>query len=152
MRSTLFFLSLVPACVFASSGPSSRSTFVGNGFIRKSITAFKHNLSGAVDLTRRQNVVGLGKEREGTLYTIELSIGTPGEKVLVQIDTGSDELWVNPVCSTASQPTYCAKFPRFALSDTLVDLHKTGTIQYGKGKVNLKYMADYVAVGCKSPA
>jgi yapsin 1 len=43
-------------------------------------------------------------ENENTYYTMEIEIGTPGQKINVHLDTGSSDLWViasnNPNCAT----------------------------------------------------
>ncbi|KAJ9155711.1 hypothetical protein NKR23_g2007 [Pleurostoma richardsiae] len=34
-------------------------------------------------------------------YTVLLSIGTPPQKISVELDTGSADIWVNPICANA---------------------------------------------------
>ncbi|KAL2139257.1 hypothetical protein VTI28DRAFT_5444 [Corynascus sepedonium] len=99
------------------------------------------------NFTKRQTDTGISGQRSGTIYTIELTLGTPGQKVPVQFDTGSAELWVNPVCSQSNTPEYCAAQPRFTESSTLVELDQQGNVVYGTGYANFEYVADYVAVG-----
>jgi hypothetical protein len=93
--------------------------------------------------------VGLKNHNDGTLYTIDLSIGTPGQPVTVIIDTGSSDLWVNPVCETSGQPSFCASFPQFdyTSSSTLQDTGAADVLSYGKGNVTLEYVTDVVAIG-----
>jgi hypothetical protein len=85
-------------------------------------------------------------------YLVELSIGTPGQSVKVAIDTGSDELWVNPDCTsrglTASQVKECKADGKYVpnSSSTAEKLTDTNQIQYGKGAVALAYYADNIAL------
>ncbi|SCO81687.1 uncharacterized protein FRV6_05900 [Fusarium oxysporum] len=54
---------------------------------------------------------------EKWLYTVEIAIGNPPQKTLVQVDTGSSDLWVNANCSSApaefGQQELCEEVPRF---------------------------------------
>ncbi|KAK4035318.1 aspartic peptidase domain-containing protein [Parachaetomium inaequale] len=99
------------------------------------------------NITKRQIGTDTLGQRSGTLYTIEVTLGTPGQKVPVQFDTGSSELWVNPVCSKSTTPDFCNTQPRFTASSTLVDLDAQGHVTYGTGYTDFEYVADYVAIG-----
>jgi hypothetical protein len=102
------------------------------------------------NVTKRQIGTDSFGQRSGTLYTIELTLGTPGQVVPVQFDTGSSELWVNPVCSQSTTPAYCDAQPRFTASSTLNDLGHQGHVTYGTGYADFEYVSDYVSIGCKS--
>lgn len=84
-------------------------------------------------------------------YMIELDIGTPAQKVRVQIDTGSDELWVDPDCSTVSDKTsaaFCETVGRYnpAKSSTAQDADATNELAYGKGTAEIAYVYDNIVV------
>lgn len=100
-------------------------------------------------LRARQDDVDLAEQRSGLMYTIDVVLGTPGQKVSVQFDTGSPSLWVNPQCSTAPYPDLCQNSGRFTKSTTLVDLQQKGQLPYNLGSVNVEWVYDYVTVGCK---
>ncbi|RYP05267.1 hypothetical protein DL764_003928 [Monosporascus ibericus] len=77
-------------------------------------------------------------------YLVELSIGTPGQSVKVAVDTGSSELWVDPVCQTSqslSQVEECIANGIYDpyQSDTFEDLNSNNTIPYGIGIVQIEY-------------
>ncbi|KAL1896361.1 hypothetical protein Sste5346_004746 [Sporothrix stenoceras] len=94
-------------------------------------------------------------------YLVTLSIGTPGQKVRVVVDTGSDELWVNPSCNSSTSASSgragngvgsndqneCLASGRYdpAKSSTSKNLNKHGHIQYAKGKVSFDYYNDTVS-------
>ncbi|KAK3304875.1 aspartic peptidase domain-containing protein [Chaetomium strumarium] len=99
------------------------------------------------NFTKRQVDTDSFARLSGTLYTIELTLGTPGQKVPVNFDTGSSELWVNPVCAQSTTPDFCNAQPRFTESSTLVDLGVTGGVTYGTGYADFYYVSDYVAIG-----
>jgi len=85
-------------------------------------------------------------------YLVELSIGTPGQSVKVAIDTGSDELWVNPDCTSTGlspqQVRECRADGQYDpnQSSTAADLQSTNQIQYGKGAVELAYVTDDISL------
>lgn len=120
----------------------------GNGFIKSSVRPVS-NSAALRKLLKRQDAVGLTNHKEGTLYTIDLEIGTPGQPVTVIIDTGSSDLWVNPTCETSGQPEFCASFPQYdyTTSSTIQDLEAADILKYGKGNVTLQYVTDMVSVG-----
>ncbi|KAJ9143203.1 Acid protease [Coniochaeta hoffmannii] len=98
---------------------------------------------------KRQDAVGLANRNDGTLYTIDLELGTPPQPVTVIIDTGSSDLWVNPTCETSGQPDFCTSFPQFdyTLSTTIQDTGYADILSYGKGNVTIEYVTDVVTIG-----
>ncbi|CAK7236453.1 hypothetical protein SCUCBS95973_009612 [Sporothrix curviconia] len=82
-----------------------------------------------------------------TLYNISAA----AYLVRVALDTGSDELWVNPVCNSStndddSHVEECQSSGHYdpTRSNTSVDLYLSGRIQYGIGSVHLRYFNDTV--------
>ena len=143
---SLLFLTLPAASVLAD----------GAGVIRSSVKAITAPvIAPATNVTRRQDSVGLKNHDSGTLYTIDLAIGTAPQPMTVIIDTGSNELWVNPDCSkvaSTKNKALCQSFPVFNpdTSTTYVDLGVAGHIDYGKGYVDFEYSSDTVALGGKN--
>lgn len=137
----------LPAAAAAMElAPSKLST--GPGFVRYPVT----QRSGAGlwgKHSKRQEEVGVRDRQSGSMYTIDITLGTPGQTVSVQFDTGSSELWVNPVCANGNDPALCSAQQRFTESTTLMDLESLGEITYGAGYTKFEYVADYVDIGCE---
>ncbi len=84
-------------------------------------------------------------------YMVELAIGTPSQKVRVQLDTGSNELWVDPDCSAVSGSAsrkLCESTGVYdpSQSSTFVDGEVYNTLAYGKGQVDIDYVLDNIVV------
>ncbi|KAF8861534.1 acid protease, partial [Acephala macrosclerotiorum] len=111
----------------------------------------------------KKDPAGLGKRLEGLEkrqdfedllnvyngYLIATEIGTPAQTVQVQIDTGSYELWVDPLCSNANSPTYCAQFNVYNPnnSSTASDEGESFDFLYGTGEAAGEYLIDDVVIG-----
>lgn len=80
-----------------------------------------------------------------------IGTGKDGKRQVVDvlIDTGSFELWVDPVCSASNVPDFCNAFGRYdpALSTTS---RKVGdrrfTIKYGSGQATGDYYKDDIYI------
>jgi len=72
--------------------------------------------------------------------------------VKVAIDTGSDELWVNPVCSSSTLPEdqqqECRADGHYTASSSSSsqDLNDGNKIPYGKGTVVFEYFSDAISL------
>lgn len=70
--------------------------------------------------------------------------------MLVQLDTGSFELWVNPDCTNLSPANarFCQTvgFYDTTKSSTAVPLGTSRTLNYGIGSANISYFTDDIAL------
>ncbi|KAI1131448.1 aspartic peptidase domain-containing protein [Nemania abortiva] len=89
----------------------------------------------------------------GAAYLAELTIGTSkngkNQVVDVLIDTGSFELWVNPVCASSNVPDFCQVFGHYHPAQSSTS-HKVGdhgfNIKYGSGQVMGDYYKDDIYI------
>ncbi|KAF5675778.1 aspartic-type signal peptidase [Fusarium heterosporum] len=146
MLSALFLAAAVPALASAFDLSTDTSP---DGLIRFPL---KVSTGAPVvkGVTKRQNEVALESQQNGFFYSIDVTLGTPGQQVTVNLDTGSAELWVNPDCDKAQQPSFCSGFGHFGESSTYVDLKTTGGVVYGTGYAYWNYGYDNVVVGSAS--
>lgn len=100
-------------------------------------------------VSKRQTQVPAENQLTGTLYTVDVSIGTPGQTVSLRVDTGSAETWINPICSSSYNPQLCTESGRLTASSSLTDLYTDGTVQYYDGYVNFRYYYDFFSIGCR---
>jgi hypothetical protein len=98
---------------------------------------------------KRQSDTVIDSRLSGTLYTIDIAIGTPGQTVTVQFDTGSAETWVNPDCTFADNPAFCADLGQFQYteSSSFENLGTEGGVDYVTGSVSFVYGEDVLAIG-----
>lgn len=126
---------------------ASRNTD-GAGYISFPLTG-RTGPSLVGNLAKRQQEMIATSRLNGTLYTIDITLGSPGQTVPVQFDTDAAELWVNSVCMNSSDPEFCGEQPRFTESSTLNILDIAGRAEYKLGWANFQYVVDYVRIGCR---
>lgn len=149
MHSTLVALSALPFAAWAINSSVNHTVIDDNravelpGLLRYPIKG----VQGSSGLSKRQDRQSLHSQRHGLIYTIKLDIGTPKSTVDVQFDTGSSQLWVNPICSYAARPADCTKLGRLRYSSTLKNLGETHNLTYGMGYAYVKYIRDFVHLG-----
>lgn len=91
-------------------------------------------------------------DNEQTLYFVNVSIGTPPQKLRLHLDTGSSDLWVNTpdskLCSVSSQPCRFAGTFSANSSSTYQYINSVFNISYVDGSgANGDYVSDMVTVG-----
>ncbi|CAH0017245.1 unnamed protein product [Clonostachys rhizophaga] len=144
MLSRFLSLAALPLAASALASPDAQNGDSG-------VLAFP--ITGSVgapivkSLTKRQSDISLENQLLGTLYTIDVTFGTPGQTVKLQFDTGSAELWVNPICAYSDNPSLCQEAGRFTQSTSFVNLNTPGGVDYKIGKVEFVYGHDYVTIG-----
>ncbi|KAF2668184.1 acid protease [Microthyrium microscopicum] len=102
-------------------------------------------------ISKRQSTADLDNFG-GSFYLITLSLGSNSQSAMVQLDTGSVELWVDPICASSQSPDFCNALPRYdpTTSTTSHNLQTQFGIQYGSGSVQGTYYTDTVASGSAS--
>ncbi|KAH8843317.1 hypothetical protein MCOR27_002369 [Pyricularia oryzae] len=104
------------------------------------------------DRLRRRAAVMATLDNEQTLYFVNVSIGTPPQKLRLHLDTGSSDLWVNTpdskLCSVSSQPCRFAGTFSANSSSTYQYVNSVFNISYVDGSgANGDYVSDMVTVG-----
>jgi len=80
-----------------------------------------------------------------------VDIGTPPQKVMVTLDTGSYELWVNPKCVQSPDPVLCGSYGHYypKSSNSSKSLGSSFNIVYGTGAARGFYYMDTVKFACR---
>ncbi|KUJ08970.1 acid protease [Mollisia scopiformis] len=112
------------------------------GFVHLALTK-----KPAKALRKRQSPDPLQNDISG--YSVEITLGTPPQIQWVDLDTGSNELWVNPLCSTSYYPAGCTANGVYnpGSSSTSHDLGTPFSISYGIGSVSGTYYTDNMTMG-----
>ncbi|OOF93903.1 hypothetical protein ASPCADRAFT_209129 [Aspergillus carbonarius ITEM 5010] len=107
----------------------------------------------ARSLQKRDSTVDVSIQNiEDGYYSLNLTLGTPGQQVMLTLDTGSSDLWVNlansTYCSADNDP--CSPYGVFTPSDSstlkIVGTHLNDTYADGSNLYG-PYVTDKVTVG-----
>lgn len=137
----------LPAVAAASHIPTRdvTTTTTNPGFVSFPIKR------GSKTLAARDATASLINEQD-TSYLMELTFGSNSQAVKIAIDTGSDELFVNPNCNdrdfTQSQQQDCTEDGKYdpSTSSTSNVTQETSQIVYGSGAVNIQYVVDSIGI------
>ncbi|KAI6376525.1 hypothetical protein MCOR25_002737 [Pyricularia grisea] len=104
------------------------------------------------DRLRRRSSITATLDNEETLYFINVSIGTPAQKLRLHLDTGSSDLWVNSpdskLCSVSSQPCKYAGTYSANSSSTYQYVSSVFNISYVDGSgAQGDYVSDTISLG-----
>ncbi|KAK8095048.1 acid protease [Apiospora hydei] len=110
------------------------------------------NVTTATSLSRRWGRLPLSLYEGGIVYLMDgksMNLGSPGQIIEVVIDTASYELYVNPDCARAANPTFCASAGRYdALeSGTSANLTTRFGVSFGTGGYAGTYFSDVLTLG-----
>ncbi|KAF3765055.1 acid protease [Cryphonectria parasitica EP155] len=131
----------------APTTPRDADAGTGQGFI-----SFPIKRGGSTKtLSGRQATASLVNEAD-TSYLIELTFGSNAQAVKVAIDTGSDELFVDPDCEdpdfTSDEQQECDADGTYtpSTSTTSKTTGETSQIVYGSGAVDIAYYIDSIGI------
>ncbi|KAL2128372.1 hypothetical protein VTI74DRAFT_9277 [Chaetomium olivicolor] len=104
------------------------------------------------DKLRKRGIVSAGLDNQQTLYFVNATVGTPAKKVMLHLDTGSSDLWVNTpnsaLCSSNNDPCKYAGTYSANSSSTYEYIGSYFNISYvdGSGATG-DYVSDTVTIG-----
>ncbi|KAG1467773.1 hypothetical protein G6F56_004225 [Rhizopus delemar] len=126
-------------------------TAATEGIIRAPITR-NHDLRNTLAFAKKRNQHFSKRDTfdaalyndQGSQYLVEVSVGSPAQKFIVTLDTGSADLWI----PSNECPATACPFSRFdpSSSSTFKSLDAPFNIQYGIGSVNGTYVTDTVSL------
>lgn len=139
--------SIHEGCIHMPIFHSTNPQFLGKRAVSLALT----NRSDIAYYAQRNYMTPFGGHaQEPQLTPAIVTIGNPGQPVLVQLDTGSFELWVNPDCTNLpdSNAAFCRTvgFYDTTKSSTAVSLGTSKTLRYGIGSANITYFKDDISL------
>lgn len=144
MKSNVFLLILFSLITRSISAPVKKRSATKKPFILDfSVERVSGKQAGSSRYNRQSSLLNLELQNEYSLYLAELEVGTPGQKIRVDIDTGSSDFWV-PAINT---PSDCGTFDANA-SSTFKKVFDGFDTAYSDGTVAKGIWAeDYVTLG-----
>ncbi|KAH7236227.1 aspartic peptidase domain-containing protein [Fusarium tricinctum] len=148
-------------CVDAVSFPRSKA---GKGYLSMHVGTVERSGKKQQKHSKRQDddgeAIAVRLQNKDFFYATDLEFGSPPQKVTVLLDTGSNELWVNPDCNEAQtdrQYDQCLDFGQYDpdKSDTPpIGPFGSETLNYGDASdssthtsATIRYYADALTFG-----
>lgn len=127
------FTSAVPVSTKSQQNATKAPLQLNFNVVRYNSDA-KNGTTKTLDGVRKSlaSPVNLELENEYALYLAEMEIGTPGQKIKIDVDTGSSDLWVPAYNTTSNSGTFDAR-----KSSTYKKLQDGFKIGYGDGSTAL---------------
>jgi hypothetical protein len=91
---------------------------------------------------RKRNSLQLTLDNLSTLYFANVSIGTPGQQIRLDIDTGSSDIWANSATSTL-----CQQYAQQCSVSGTFNANRSSSYQYLNSAFYIKYADDSYAKG-----
>ncbi|KAF2672433.1 candidapepsin-4 precursor, partial [Microthyrium microscopicum] len=91
---------------------------------------------------KKRSSLQLTLDNEQTLYFANVSLGTPGQSLRLDIDTGSSDLWANSAVSTL-----CQQYAQQCSASGVYNANSSSTYQYLNSDFYIKYADSSYAQG-----
>ncbi|KAI1748238.1 aspartic peptidase domain-containing protein [Xylaria castorea] len=102
------------------------------------------NSSRSMGGWQREGLAGFGV---GTVYMLDLEIGTPKQRISLILDTGSFTTLVDPDCTRAADVSACRMYGYYNTSSTSQTLNAYFSAQFGTGYMEGSWYNDAVYIG-----
>ncbi|KAK8133410.1 acid protease [Apiospora sp. TS-2023a] len=100
-------------------------------------------------LTRRWGRLPLSLYEGGIVYLMDVNLGSPSQVMEVVVDTASFELYVNPDCARAANPSFCSSAGHYEAMDSNTSENMTTRfgVSFGTGGYAGTYFCDTLSLG-----
>ncbi|KAK7947737.1 aspartic peptidase domain-containing protein [Apiospora aurea] len=116
--------------------------------LRKEQVQITNKVTSTSNVTTANSISALGPA-PALPFAYSVNLGNPGQIIEVVVDTASYELYVNPDCARAANPTFCASAGRYDAADSGSSQNLTTRfgVSFGTGGYSGTYFSDVLTLG-----